>query len=1145
MESSSRSPARRRGNSGHSPPFPPTTSAAFESPSKSLSLSTASAIALPESSPAQSPRRNWPFTNQYPASPLMNGSPHNLQRSSSTIGQNSRSATPTLDKKTSVSSLQGGSGIPSSRPISRRSSSSVFPSSPSASRPRSSMGNFSELPEAPVVTAASVAKQCLEKELELHKPSSAKPSGSTVVILQDACFAHRYSRPRTSRASLSTIVERPERIHASIVGISAAYVRLGGRYTAGKVPLHPKQHSRNVRSLPFRIQKSTRAVSLDSHAVTAVHGVEWMQELTSMCKSAASKLALNGKELVRPDQPIKAANEERPKLHEGDLYLCKESLDALEGCIGAVYDGVDGIFARSEPDSNPKRAFVCIRPPGHHCSSSFPSGFCWLNNVHVGIAYAAMEHGLTHAAIIDFDLHHGDGSQSIAWKHNTKASQLPKNASAAKKSTIGYFSIHDINSYPCEMGDEEKIKNASLCIENAHGQTIWNVHLQPWKHDVEFWELYEQRYSILLEKTRAFLKAQASQLSNTPNSPPPKAAIFLSAGFDASEWEGAGMQRHKVNVPTDFYAKLTSDIVSLAEEEGLAVDGRILSVLEGGYSNRALSSGVMSHISGLAGKDLLVNDRIDEPHARLGAEMSQITKSFQALDLDVNPSYNPSWWSLKNLEELEGLTDPPPAPLVTKKNRTSAPTYTTPTRSFTAKIASSPKIHRVASFNGLNRGPGSPVSRPPSPPPPEISWAVAAHQLSQLLIPSDRETKSCRPEELSVEASRAARKERRVSIGTSNEPEPEATNGKRQLRDRRTKLPNYSLEGVVDKKPSDRRRTLAGPDLIQKTSINGEISGVASRTRRRSSAASTLASTIQEDSVTATNPIRSRHASSSRASSPGARTPSLPPLIAAPSAKIAGAKKIRPTAGKEFAKPRTTKRRETTGGGPAANSQPVVAKANGDFDELATSMKKMTIKLKFPSREEHDARAKKETVEKKSAVRAPRKPAVPKVPKTNVPRKISPKVKEPATKSTDSAPAPAPATFTSDIPSVAAVASELPQTVESSVQFIPFDPPKPTPHSPICQKPLVWLPPNTDTPQEMRHSNLPSFTSTSPIPFGQRLGMLPPDQKQAPLQSSAALRGDDQAMEINNKDAVSGASAGSSAEIWKVPDSPIKRKDAV
>ncbi len=295
-----------------------------------------------------------------------------------------------------------------------------------------------------------------------------------------------------------------------------------------------------------------------------------------MCDSAESKLAMNGKELQRPEMD-RGPNAEAPaRFHEGDLYLCAESLDALEGALGGVCDAVDAVFS---PRQGPRRAFVAIRPPGHHCSASYPSGFCWINNVHVGIMHAILSHGLTHAAIIDFDLHHGDGSQSVAWQHNSRGVGLPKNAAPWKKTSIGYFSLHDINSYPCEMGDEEKVKNASLCIDNAHGQNIWNVHLQPWGSQAEFWQLYESKYSVLLDKTRSYLRSQAERLrASGLNS---KAAIFLSAGFDASEWESAGMQRHNVNVPTEFYARLTRDVVRIAAEEGTDVEGRIIQRFRG------------------------------------------------------------------------------------------------------------------------------------------------------------------------------------------------------------------------------------------------------------------------------------------------------------------------------------------------------------------------------------------------------------------------------------------------------------------------------------------------------------------------------------------------------------------------------------
>lgn len=437
--------------------------------------------------------------------------------------------------------------------------------------PKSPLPTSTEEPERSPVTAAPIARDFFKRELEVHQEGSgADRSHNTVVILQDDCYGHRYSRPRTSRASLGTIVERPERIHASIIGLATAYVRVGGRHADSHSAPHPKRKAGLLASMPFRIQKTNRRVSLLSQAAASVHGAPWMSELKTMCDAAESKLAMNGKELVRPqltEYGTEKGNAGKPKLHEGDLYLCSGSLEALEGSIGGVCEAVDAVFK----DGGPKRAFVCIRPPGHHCSADTPSGFCWVNNVHIGINYAMKTYDLTHAAILDFDLHHGDGSQSIAWAHNVKVTSMPKNTPQSKRTAIGYFSLHDINSYPCEGGDEEKVRNASLCLENAHGQTIWNVHLQPWKTDKEFWELYQDRYTAILLKARSFLRLHTERLRQAPLHPRPKAAIFLSAGFDASEWESPGMQRHQVNVPTDFYARFTRDVVNIADEEGLGV----------------------------------------------------------------------------------------------------------------------------------------------------------------------------------------------------------------------------------------------------------------------------------------------------------------------------------------------------------------------------------------------------------------------------------------------------------------------------------------------------------------------------------------------------------------------------------------------
>ncbi len=527
-------------------------------------------------------------------------------------------------------------------------------------------------------------------------------------------------------------------------------------------------------------------------------------------------MATNGKELQRPDinrGPDAAAL--RP-FHEGDLYLCAESLNAFEGALGGVCEAVDTVFK----PTGPKRAFVAIRPPGHHCSASWPSGFCWINNVHVGITYAHLSHGLTHAAIIDFDLHHGDGSQAITMEHNTVAFKAPKNVATWKKTAIGYFSLHDINSFPCEDGKPDKITNASVCIENAHGQNIWNVHLDAWKTEAEFWELYESKYAVLLDKARNFLKAQADRLRSAHQIS--KSAIFLSAGFDASEWEGAGMQRHNVNVPTEFYARLTRDVTKMAAEEGTSVEGRIISVLEGGYSDRALCSGILSHLSGLAGDDPVPTR--NEAYNGLGYEMGQKIGSpagegTRSRRKKAGRPYEPAWWKASELEHIEAVIAPPP-PEPKAPRHSTPPTYSSPTQSSQAKIIATPKVRR--SMSGLSSlSNGSPLSRPPSPPPPDVPWAVAAHELSKLLIPSERQTESCTHEELSAEATRARRD--RQSLLLSHSGLPGATTAaaapapggptRVSMRERKQVKPFGSIDEEEEER-KNRRRTVAGPSVF-------------------------------------------------------------------------------------------------------------------------------------------------------------------------------------------------------------------------------------------------------------------------------------------------------------------------------------------
>lgn len=540
--------------------------------------------------------------------------------------------------------------------------------------------------EPKILTAAEIANAHFAIQLAHHDEEGVETE--CAVILHDACYGHRFSRPKTPKTHLSLIFERPERLNAVVLGAANAYVRIGQHHAGGQNSPHPAVT--RAAPPPFKIRRTNRQIDIASSYVTNVHGTKWMAELKEMCNAAATRLATSGKELARTNI---TGDAEKQQLHEGDLYLCPESLAAFQGALGGVADAVDTVFS---PTSRTRRAFVGIRPPGHHCSSDHPSGFCWLNNVHVGIEYATQDYGLTHAVILDFDLHHGDGSQTVTWERNRKNEDKrwdPKRLMKQRwNPEVGYYSLHDINSYPCEDGDVGKVQAASICIENAHGQSVWNVHLQPWKTEEDFWQLYTEQYSTLIEKAKKFLQHHTKRIA-AEGKLQPKGAVFISAGFDASEWEGAGMQRHNVNVPTEFYARFTRDCVSMADDPSTGCEGRVISVLEGGYSDRALCSGVLSHLSGLCISQAPAGGNEHQAEDDIAAAFTGLSISNTAIATNPIRTYDKSWWSQESLTALESQVLPPPPPPPGKKQRSGPqPTYATPTESFAYKVRDSDKF---------------------------------------------------------------------------------------------------------------------------------------------------------------------------------------------------------------------------------------------------------------------------------------------------------------------------------------------------------------------------------------------------------------------------------------------------------------------
>ncbi|KAE9983502.1 hypothetical protein EG328_009842 [Venturia inaequalis] len=883
-------------------------------------------------SPARSPRAEVQRTLSSPRP-----SP-SLRRASSSVSLGRRSTSPaTLLRKTSTSSLRGDSVSLGNRRLSSHHTSPLAPSI-----------------EEPVMTANTIAEDHFKHELERHASSEA--SVNTVVILHDACYGHRFARPKTNKGMLSLIMERPERIQASVMGISAAYVRLGERHEGGQHEPDPRRQLPS--SLPFKIHKTSRIMPLNSPAVTRVHGTKWMDELKVMCDTAGQKLATTGKETERPPDPTQ---KNKPLLHSGDLYLSHESLAAFEGALGGVCEAVDTVFEGVASGHGPSQAFVCVRPPGHHCSSDHPSGFCWLNNVHVGIQHAVLEHGLTHAAIIDFDLHHGDGSQSIAWDHNEKVLNMPKNKPNSSKTSIGYFSIHDINSYPCENGESSKIQNASLCIENAHNQSIWNVHLEPWKEESDFWDLYENKYLAIISKARSFLRHHTTRLRTATgaNHPRPRAAIFISAGFDASEHETPNMQRHAVNVPTDFYARFTRDIVALANEQGTSVDGRVISVLEGGYSDKALISGVLSHVSGLChGHNISASSGRDDD---LVSQMANMTMGLSGLPI-TGPArdstiptplrYNSEWWLSQNLDALVKLLNPLAVPeaVVPKKPRAGA--YSSPTHASTMKVVDPSQLRRVAS-GSLRFGTSSP-SRPPTPPPPAVDWATATHELSKLLVPTERSISSHTAAEL---AQPKIKKERNVTASLA--AAPLAPSG-RQLRDRSKAPANDIANGK-------RRQTIATDTPIAASRGPGDRLIVQRRKSSIGSQTTSIASTIS--------------------ARPAADVPAKKARAVKPSAVSESRKTNSGGSSVQSLTQRFQQAKITT-----ATSASDILKANGNANVAKTTAGIQRLKINVPSETEYALRQTKPAA-------AARKPPVARPPKTVAPKK-------PAAKAKASPPAP-------------------------------------------------------------------------------------------------------------------------------------------
>ncbi len=242
---------------------------------------------------------------------------------------------------------------------------------------------------------------------------------------------------------------------------------------------------------------------------------------------------------------IEASTPARGRVHlDPDTVMSAQSLAAIGHCIGAATAAVDEVMR-----GGAKNAFVALRPPGHHAGIASPMGFCFFNNAAIAARHAQAAHGAERVAIVDFDVHHGNGTQEIFWSDPS----------------ILYASTHQMPLFPGtgardERGEHDNIVNAPL-VAGDDGAVF-----------------REAMATSLLPRVKAF----------RPD------LIVISAGFDAHRRDPLG----GLNLVEADFAWATARLMEIAEKHA---KGRIVSVLEGGYDLEGLAGSAAAHVETLMG----------------------------------------------------------------------------------------------------------------------------------------------------------------------------------------------------------------------------------------------------------------------------------------------------------------------------------------------------------------------------------------------------------------------------------------------------------------------------------------------------------------------------------------------------------------
>jgi acetoin utilization deacetylase AcuC-like enzyme len=229
-------------------------------------------------------------------------------------------------------------------------------------------------------------------------------------------------------------------------------------------------------------------------------------------------------------------------LDTGDTHVGAASYDIALLGIGGVLAAVDAVLAGLLAN-----AFCAVRPPGHHAESGTAMGFCLFNTVAIAARYAQTKHGIGRVAIIDWDVHHGNGTQEIFYEDRS----------------VLYISTHQYPFYPGTGGREERGAGPGVDF-------TLNIPMRAGSGEPEYLAAFTREIVPLLETFRPEL-------------------ILLSAGFDAHRDDPLA----NINLTEESFAQLTTIVMGSAAK---CCNGRIVSILEGGYNILALARSVEAHL---------------------------------------------------------------------------------------------------------------------------------------------------------------------------------------------------------------------------------------------------------------------------------------------------------------------------------------------------------------------------------------------------------------------------------------------------------------------------------------------------------------------------------------------------------------------